>query len=53
MNQLYKFYNRNASSIRSIIVANCPWLEYSENSKYIKMYFIIQQFDLFSFYLNN
>lgn len=27
MNQLYKFYNRNASSIRGIMVANCPWLE--------------------------
>lgn len=27
MNQLYKFYNRNASSIRSILIANCPWLE--------------------------
>ncbi|KAG4075312.1 hypothetical protein HA402_003103 [Bradysia odoriphaga] len=26
-NQLYKFYNRNASSIRAIIVANCPWLD--------------------------
>lgn len=25
-NQLYKFYNRNASSIRAIMVANCPWL---------------------------
>uniref|UniRef100_A0A182SSB3 F-box domain-containing protein n=1 Tax=Anopheles maculatus TaxID=74869 RepID=A0A182SSB3_9DIPT len=24
--QLYKFYNRNASSIRAIMVANCPWL---------------------------
>lgn len=27
MNQLYKFYNRNASSIRGITIANCPWLE--------------------------
>lgn len=27
MNQLYKFYNRNASSIRGIMVANCPWLD--------------------------
>lgn len=27
MKQLYKFYNRNASSIRSIMVANCPWVE--------------------------
>lgn len=26
-NQLYKFYNRNASSIRGIMVANCPWLD--------------------------
>ncbi|XP_055644237.1 F-box/WD repeat-containing protein 5 isoform X2 [Toxorhynchites rutilus septentrionalis] len=25
-NQMYKFYNRNASSIRAIMVANCPWL---------------------------
>lgn len=30
MNQLYKFYNRNASSIRGIMIANCPWLEDSE-----------------------
>lgn len=27
MNQLYKFYNRNASSIRGIMIANCPWLD--------------------------
>lgn len=27
MNQLYKFYNKNASSIRGIIVADCPWLK--------------------------
>lgn len=27
MNHLYKFYNRNASSIRAIVIANCPWLE--------------------------
>lgn len=26
MNQLYKFYNKNASSIRGIMMANCPWL---------------------------
>lgn len=26
MNRLFKFYNRNASSVRSIMVANCPWL---------------------------
>ncbi|XP_062545507.1 F-box/WD repeat-containing protein 5 [Armigeres subalbatus] len=25
-NQMYKFYNRNASSIRAIMVANCQWL---------------------------
>ncbi|XP_055550093.1 F-box/WD repeat-containing protein 5 isoform X2 [Wyeomyia smithii] len=25
-NQMYKFYNRNASSIRAITIANCPWL---------------------------
>lgn len=25
-NQLYKFYNQNASSIRGVMVANCPWL---------------------------
>lgn len=31
MNQLYKFYNRNASSIRGIMIANCPWLEESNN----------------------
>lgn len=30
MNQLYKFYNRNASSIRGIMIANCPWLEDSD-----------------------
>jgi F-box and WD-40 domain protein 5 len=27
MNQLYKFYNRNASSIRAIMIANCPWMQ--------------------------
>lgn len=27
MNQLYKFYNQNASSIRAILIANCPWLD--------------------------
>ncbi|XP_055375273.1 F-box/WD repeat-containing protein 5-like [Condylostylus longicornis] len=26
MTELYKFYNRNASSIRAIMIANCPWL---------------------------
>ncbi|XP_055384325.1 F-box/WD repeat-containing protein 5-like [Condylostylus longicornis] len=29
--QMYKFYNRNASSIRAIIVANCPWINRSNN----------------------
>lgn len=32
MNQLYKFYNRNASSIRGIMIANCPWLEDSDET---------------------
>lgn len=32
MNQLYKFYNRNASSIRGIMIANCPWLEDSADA---------------------
>ncbi|CAO1301447.1 unnamed protein product [Diamesa hyperborea] len=27
MQQLYKFYNRNASSVRALMVANCPWLQ--------------------------
>lgn len=27
MNQLYKFYNRNASSVRDIMMAKCPWLD--------------------------
>ncbi|XP_013115247.1 F-box/WD repeat-containing protein 5 isoform X2 [Stomoxys calcitrans] len=27
MNQLYKFYNRNASSVRAIMMAKCPWLD--------------------------
>ncbi|CAO1360534.1 unnamed protein product [Diamesa serratosioi] len=27
MQQLYKFYNRNASSVRALMVANCPWLK--------------------------
>lgn len=27
MNTLYKFYNRNASSIRAIMIANCQWLD--------------------------
>lgn len=32
MNHLYKFYNRNASSIRGIMIANCPWLEDSKET---------------------
>lgn len=31
MNQLYKFYNRNASSVRAVIMAKCPWLEGSND----------------------
>lgn len=31
MKKLYKFYNRNASSIRAIMIANCPWLEDDAN----------------------
>ncbi|XP_068151561.1 F-box/WD repeat-containing protein 5 [Drosophila tropicalis] len=31
MNQLYKFYNRNASSVRAIMVARCPWLDDSND----------------------
>lgn len=31
MNQLYRFYNRNASSIRGIMIANCPWLENNDD----------------------
>ncbi|XP_004531683.1 F-box/WD repeat-containing protein 5 isoform X2 [Ceratitis capitata] len=27
MNKLYKFYNRNASSVRAIMIAKCPWLD--------------------------
>lgn len=26
MNKMFKFYNQNASSVRSLMVANCPWL---------------------------
>lgn len=33
MNQLYKFYNRNASSIRGIMVANCPWMEKDDDEE--------------------
>uniref|UniRef100_A0AAG5DXC1 F-box domain-containing protein n=1 Tax=Anopheles atroparvus TaxID=41427 RepID=A0AAG5DXC1_ANOAO len=32
-NQLYKFYNRNASSIRAIMIANCPWLNEDNGGK--------------------
>ncbi|XP_036320698.1 F-box/WD repeat-containing protein 5 isoform X1 [Rhagoletis pomonella] len=32
MNRLYKFYNRNASSVRAIMVAKCPWLDDSNDS---------------------
>ncbi|XP_065357327.1 F-box/WD repeat-containing protein 5 [Calliphora vicina] len=31
MNQLYKFYNRNASSVRAIMMAKCPWLDESND----------------------
>ncbi|XP_055859282.1 F-box/WD repeat-containing protein 5 [Episyrphus balteatus] len=31
MNQLYKFYNRNASSVRAVIMAKCPWLDESND----------------------
>ncbi|XP_005177824.2 F-box/WD repeat-containing protein 5 [Musca domestica] len=27
MNQLYKLYNQNASSVRAIMMARCPWLD--------------------------
>lgn len=27
LKQLYKFYNKNGSSIRAVMVANCPWLD--------------------------
>lgn len=27
MNQMFKFYNRNASSIRGLLVADCPWVD--------------------------
>ncbi|XP_063698367.1 F-box/WD repeat-containing protein 5 [Culicoides brevitarsis] len=30
MNKLFRFYNRNASSVRSIMVAECPWLRSPE-----------------------
>lgn len=42
MNHLYKFYNRNASSIRAIMIANCPWLDDSgETIVYIYNWSII------------
>lgn len=31
MYQLYKFYNRNASSVRAIMMAKCPWLDDSND----------------------
>lgn len=31
MSQMYKFYNRNASSVRAIMIARCPWLEESND----------------------
>ncbi|XP_061396334.1 F-box/WD repeat-containing protein 5 [Musca vetustissima] len=31
MNQLYKFYNRNATSVRAIMMARCPWLDDSND----------------------
>ncbi|XP_011204891.1 F-box/WD repeat-containing protein 5 isoform X1 [Bactrocera dorsalis] len=31
MNKLYKFYNKNASSVRALMVANCPWLDNLNN----------------------
>lgn len=31
--QMYKFYNRNASSIRAIMIANCPWLNDDNGAK--------------------
>lgn len=31
MNKLFKFYNKNASSVRSIMVADCPWLANGHN----------------------
>lgn len=27
MNHLFKFYNKNASSVRAIMMAKCPWLD--------------------------
>jgi F-box/WD-40 domain protein 5 len=33
MHELYKFYNKNASSIRAVMVANCPWLDEIENEE--------------------
>ncbi|KAH8298179.1 hypothetical protein KR018_010563 [Drosophila ironensis] len=31
MSQMYKFYNRNASSVRAIMIARCPWLDESND----------------------
>lgn len=31
MNKLYKFYNKNASSVRALMVAKCPWLDNSND----------------------
>lgn len=31
LKQLFKFYNRNGSSIRAVMVANCPWLSDQED----------------------
>ncbi|EDW02878.1 F-box/WD repeat-containing protein 5 [Drosophila grimshawi] len=31
MSQLYKFYNRNASSVRALMMARCPWLDDSND----------------------
>lgn len=36
MNQLYKFYNQNASSVRAILIANCPFLEPEYGKYYFK-----------------
>lgn len=37
MNKLFRFYNRNASSVRSIMVAECPWLRSEEaKAEYLK-----------------
>lgn len=33
LKQLFKFYNRNGSSIRAVMVANCPWLNDQEEEE--------------------